>query len=58
MMSAVRVPSVLPWVMPMLRVLQVMLWLMVPLVMPMVRALQVMLRLGVPLVVIVMVGVL
>ena len=57
-MSAVRGLSVMPRVMPMLMVLQVMLWLIVPLVMPMVRVLQVMLRLTVPLVVMMMVTVL
>ena len=49
-MSKVRVVSVMPRVMPMPRVLQVMLWLMVPLIMPMVRVLQVMVRSTVPLV--------
>ena len=43
-MPMVRVLLVMLRVMPMLRVLQVMLWLMVLLVMPTVRPLQVMLR--------------
>ena len=49
-MPTVRVVSVMLRVMPMLRVLQVMLWLIVPLMMPMGRVLQMMLRLTVLLV--------
>ena len=65
-MQGMAVPLVMPMVgvlpvmvrvMPMARVLQVMLWMMVPLVMPMVRVLPVMLRLTV-LLVMMMVGVL
>ena len=49
-MLTVRVLSVMLWVMPMLRVLQAVLWLMLLQVMLMVRVLQVMLRFTVALV--------